>query len=58
MQIALKKRVGNILAATTILLAGASAQASIIDFDDNASAARQLLRPTGCGGTWSSGGGF
>jgi hypothetical protein len=54
MQIALKKRVGNILAATTILLAGASAQASIIDFDDNALLPDSYYDPQAAV-TWTSG---
>jgi hypothetical protein len=54
MQIALKKKVRNILAATTILLAGASAQASIIDFDDNALLPDSYYDPQAAV-TWTSG---
>jgi hypothetical protein len=55
MQIALKRKAGGILAVATLLLAGASAQAATIDFEDNSLAPDSYYDPQAAV-TWSSGG--
>jgi hypothetical protein len=55
MQIAMKRKAGRFLVAATLLLAGAAAQAAVIDFDDNYLAPDSYYDPQAAV-TWSSGG--